>query len=172
MHVPIAVVLHDGELSGVDVAHARRLGRATAKLSQHTPRLPTLRDMHRNIAARPHPKPVSFSSWMGVRLTERCCAQDAIAGELSPDPVPSSKPPHCTSYDDDYATNGDRGLAIFAADLCSPLEALGRGIPVVTANKQLVARHGSELFAAADAAGALGLVDRRGRRRASAAAQG
>jgi len=34
------------------------------------------------------------------------------------------------------------------------LELLDRGIPVVTANKQLVARHGTELFARAEAAGA------------------
>jgi homoserine dehydrogenase len=34
------------------------------------------------------------------------------------------------------------------------LELLDRGIPVVTANKQLVARHGTELFARAEAGGA------------------
>ena len=34
------------------------------------------------------------------------------------------------------------------------LTLLDRGIPVVTANKQLVARHGTELFARAEAAGA------------------
>ena len=36
-------------------------------------------------------------------------------------------PPRCTSYEDDYASNGEPGLANFATALLSPLEAQGRG---------------------------------------------
>ena len=55
------------------------------------------------------------------------CFQEAFIGELLLNPVPNSMPPRCTSYEDDYASNGEPGLANFATALLSPLEGQGRG---------------------------------------------
>ena len=124
---PITVALYDGELSGVAVERARCLGRATVKLFENTPRMPTLRDMHRIVAAHPTIQARLFLLLEGVLLTEMLCVQDAFIGEVSLNVVPNSMPPRCTSYEDDYASNGEPGLANFATALLSPLEAQGRG---------------------------------------------
>ena len=60
-------------------------------------------------------------------MTELLGVQDAFIDELVLDPFQKSRPPRCTSYEDDYASNGEPGLANFATALFSPLEAQGRG---------------------------------------------
>ena len=60
-------------------------------------------------------------------MTELLGVQDAFIDELVLDPFQKSRPPRCTSYEDDYASNGELGLTNFATTLLSPLEAQGRG---------------------------------------------
>ena len=82
----ITVALYDGELSGVAVERARCLGRAAVKLFENTPRMPTLRDMHRIVAAHPTIQARLFLLLEGVLLTEMLCVQDASIGEVLLDP--------------------------------------------------------------------------------------
>ena len=50
---PLAVLLYDGDFSGVAAEHARCLGRASINLFENAPKMPTLRNMHRIVAAHP-----------------------------------------------------------------------------------------------------------------------
>ena len=124
---PMTVALYDGELSGVAAEHARCLGRTTVKLFENTPRMPTLRDMHRIVAAHPTIQARLFLLLESVLLSEMLCVQDAVIGQVRLDAFSDSMLPRCTSYEDDYASNGEPGLANFATSMLSPLEAQGRG---------------------------------------------
>ena len=95
---PITVAMRDGELSGIDVGHAPCLGRATATLFENTPRMPTLRDMHRIVAAHPTMQARLFLLVEGVRMTETLCAQDASVGELSLGDATNPMPARCTCF--------------------------------------------------------------------------
>ena len=97
------------------------------KLFENTPGMPTLRDMHRVVAAHPTIQARLFLLLETVLLTELLGVQDAFIGKRGFRGSMNSKPPHCASFEDDYASNGEPGLANFATCLLSPLEAQGRG---------------------------------------------
>ena len=82
---PLTVALYDGELSGVAVEHARCLGRATVNLFENTPRMPTLRDMHRIVAAHPTIQARLYLHLEGVLVTEMLCVQGTFIGSKSLD---------------------------------------------------------------------------------------
>ena len=77
---PITVLLYDGDLSGVALEHARPLGRASVNLLENAPKMPTLRDMHRIIAAHPTIQAKLFLFLEEVLIKEVLCIEGAVIG--------------------------------------------------------------------------------------------
>ena len=123
---PFTVLLYDGELTGVAPEHARCLGRAGVRLFENEPEMPTLRDMHRIIAAHPSVQAKLFLLAERVLLKELLGIQGAFIGSLALD-VGSEGLPNVHKYEDDFASIGEPGLANFAAALLEPLESQARG---------------------------------------------
>ena len=69
-HSPITVMLYDGGRSDAALEHARCLGRRSVNLIENTPEMPTLRDMHRIVAAHPTIQARLFLLVEGVLITE------------------------------------------------------------------------------------------------------
>ena len=124
---PITVMLYDGEFCGVALEHARCLGRRSVNLFENAPEMPTLRDMHRIVAAHPTIQARLFIHLERVLMTELLCIQGAFIGFVALDTMNDSGLPGVHSYEDDYASNGEPGLANFATAVLDPLEAQGRG---------------------------------------------
>ena len=69
---PITVMLYDGELSGVALEHARCLGRRSVNIFENAPEMPTLRDMHRIVAAHPTIQARLFLLLESVLIQKSC----------------------------------------------------------------------------------------------------
>ena len=124
---PITVMLYDGEFCGVALEHARCLGRRSVNLFENAPEMPTLRDMHRIVAAHPTIQARLFLLLEGVLMTELLCIHGAFIGTCALNAMNDAGLPRVQSYEDDYASNGEPGLANFATSVLDPLEAQGRG---------------------------------------------
>ena len=120
----MTVLLYDGDLSGVALKHARSLGRASVNLFENAPKMPTLRDMHRIIAAHPTIQAKLFLFLEEVLIKELLCIEGAFIGRRT---FKADGMPYSFAFEDDYASNGEPGLANFATALLAPEEAQGRG---------------------------------------------
>ena len=89
--------------------------------------MPTLRDMHRIVAAHPTIQARLFLLLEGVLMTELLCIHGAFIGTWALNAMNDAGLPRVQSYEDDYASNGEPGLANFATSVLDPLEAQGRG---------------------------------------------
>ena len=121
---PLTVLLYDGDFSGVAAEHARCLGRTSITLFENAPKMPTLRNMHRIVAAHPTIQAKLFLLLEKVLMTEMLCIHGAFIGRFG---MNSAGLPAVHTFEDDYASNGEPGLANFATSVLSPLEAQGRG---------------------------------------------
>ena len=108
---PITVLLYDGELSGGE--HARCVGRQSVNLFENTPEMPTLRDMHRIVAAHPTIQARLFLLLESVLMTDMLGIQGAFIGSKCMSVASDPGLPAVHSYEDDYASNGEPGLANF-----------------------------------------------------------
>ena len=96
------------------------------RLFENEPEMPTLRDMHRIIAAHPSVQAKLFLLSERVLLEELLGIQGAFIGSQAL--VSGSEGlPDVRKYEDDFASNGEPGLANFAAALLEPLESQARG---------------------------------------------
>ena len=107
------------------------MGGATVDLFQDAPKMPTLQAMHQIVARHPTIQAKLFLLMERLVITEFLCIQGAFIGSLSLDALGSSgaksqrlRRGEC---EDDYASNGEPGLANFATAMLEPLEAQGRG---------------------------------------------
>ena len=122
---PFTVLLYDGELTGSALENARCLGHASVRLFENEPEMPTLRDMHRIIAAHPSVQAKLFLLSERVLLEELLGIQGAFIGSLAL-AAGSEGLPNVHMYEDDFASSGEPGLANFVAALLEPSGALCR----------------------------------------------
>ena len=105
---PFTVLLYDGELTGIALEHARCLGRASVRLFEKEPEMPTLQDMHRIIAAHPSVQAKLLLLSERILLEELLGIQGAFIGSLALR-AGSEGLPDVYKYEDDFASNGEPG---------------------------------------------------------------
>ena len=126
---PIIMQLY--EMSATDGAdddaarQERRLGEVRTNLFRDNPEMPTLQRMHQLVARHPTLQANLFLLMEKLVITELLCIQGAFIGNIqlgSLEQLPSRY-----EVEDEYASNGEPGLANFATSMIEPLEAQGRG---------------------------------------------
>ena len=126
---PIIMQLY--EMSGADGAdddaarQEHRLGEARTNLFRDNPEMPTLQRMHQLVARHPTLQANLFLLMERLVITELLCIEGAFIGKYqlgSLEQLPSRY-----EVEDEYASNGEPGLANFATSMIEPLEAQGRG---------------------------------------------
>ena len=103
----------------------RRLGEVRTNLFRDNPEMPTLQRMHQLVARHPTLQANLFMLMEKLVITELLCIQGAFIGNFqlgSLEQLPSRY-----EVEDEYASNGEPGLANFATSMIEPLEAQGRG---------------------------------------------
>ena len=124
---PITLLLYAGKDSQVNDEDGPLLyhGQASVNLFEESPNMPTLQRMHQIVARHPVIQARLFMLMERLTHHELLCGHRVVLGSVgleSPDPK-------CSMFqlEDDYASDGQPGLANFMTSLIAPLEAQGRG---------------------------------------------
>ena len=103
----------------------RRLGEVRTNLFRDNPEMPTLQRMHQLVARHPTLQANLFLLMERLVITELLCIQGAFIGNFQLGSLEQA--PGRYEVEDEYASNGEPGLANFTTSMIEPLEAQGRG---------------------------------------------
>ncbi len=100
--------------------HDEFLGAVDVNLFEDAPRMPTSQRVHRLFSQRPSLQARFFLRMERVVITELLCMEGAYIGDTWLGPP--DRAAHQFQKEDDYAPNGQPGLANFATCMLEPLE--------------------------------------------------